>query len=110
MAEDPIQARFLTRRLDNLDGQLETARRRLESGPPAAQIDARGDMEVLRRRRAALAERLAEIEAEAGGSGAIDRIRGEFAQDVAILEDDLKRWMDGLDEARSPGRTGNRRS
>ncbi len=58
--------------------------------------------------RAALAERLAEIEAEAGGGGAIDRVQGEFAQDVAILEDDLKRWMDGLDAARSPDRTGRR--
>lgn len=108
MADEPIQTRFLRRRLETLDGQLATARERLHGGTPEAQVDARGDMEVLARRRAALAERLAEIEAEAGGGGAIDRVQGEFAQDVAILEDDLKRWMDGLDAARSPDRTGRR--
>lgn len=108
MADEQIQTRFLHRRLEALDGQLAMARKRLHSGTPEAQVDARGDMAVLERRRAALAERLAEIEAEAGGSGAIDRVQGEFAQDVAILEDDLKRWMDGLDAARSPDRTGRK--
>lgn len=104
LAEGPIQTRFIRRRLESLDQQLTTARRRLESGGPAARVDAKGDIEVLAGRREALARRLAEIEADDGGSGALDRIQGEFSQDVAILEDDLKRWMDGLDEWRDERR------
>ena len=92
-----VQTRYIHRRLENLEGQIAEARRRLKVGTPEERLDARGDLEVLERRKATLEQRLGEIE-----SGNVDtmweKVGARFEQDVAILEDDLKRWMDGLDE------------
>lgn len=93
---DLVQTRYLRERLATLDGQIATARNRMTSGVSDERIDARGDLEVLLRRRQSLDRRMAEI--EEGVDTPWERVGAEFQQDIALLEDDLKRWMDGLDE------------
>lgn len=90
------QTRYIRRRLETLESLIEEARQRLEMGTPTERVDARGDLEVLQRRRASLAERLADIESDDVDT-LWERIGARLQQDVAILEDDLKRWMDRLD-------------
>jgi hypothetical protein len=92
---DLVQTRFLRQRLATLDAQIASARGRIASGAPDDRIDAHGDLEVLRRRRDSLDKRMNEI--EAGVDTPWERVGAEMQQDIALLEDDLKRWMDGLD-------------
>lgn len=93
---DLVQTRFLRERLATLDGRIAAARNRMTSGASDERIDARGDLEVLLRRRESLDRRMTEI--EEGVDTPWERVGAELQQDVALLEDDLKRWMDGLDE------------
>lgn len=97
------QTRYLRRRLDTLDGQLAQARHRLRSDDPEIRIDARGDIEVLERRSASLKERIREIESDDVDT-VWERMGAAVEEDVALLEDDLKRWMDGLDELKTRSR------
>ncbi len=92
---DLTQTRFLRERLATLDGQIASARNRMASGAADQRIDARGDLEVLSRRRDSLDRRMAQI--EEGVDTPWERVAAELQQDVALLEDELKRWMDGLD-------------
>lgn len=93
---DLTQTRFLRERLATLDGQIAMARNRLASGSADQRIDARGDLEVLSRRRESLDRRMAAI--EEGVDTPWERVAAELQQDLALLEDDLRRWMGGLDE------------